>query len=620
MTFFARPEFLWGLLALPPVVFWIALGVRRGRADLARFAGAGLADTLAPGYSWRKHLLKGTLKTLAFALLIVALAGPRFGTQLVKVEREGIDIVVALDTSLSMLAEDMLPNRLERAKQAIIDLIRGLQGDRVGIVVFAGDAYALCPLTVDYDAALMFTRTVDVDMVSEPGTALEKAIATSVALFDESDRADRAVIVVTDGENHEGDAVGEAQRAAEKNIRVFTIGIGNPAGELIPQRGPDGAVVGYKKDRKGETVLTRLDEETLQRVAEAGGGKYLPATREGLELRVLYNEISGMDRKAIQGEFVERRIERFWVFLAAALLLLLIDALVSTRATGMRRRAARYLHTGVPAAVLVCALAAAAPAAAGGVDRGKVKSGNEYYRAGEYDKALTLYREALGDTTRIPENSQGVFYNQGNAHYMMGDYAKAIDNYQRSYSADSTLTGEMLYNRANALMNSGKLGEAIESYIQALQYIPDDADARHNLEVALKMRQEQQQQQQQQQRSDQNQDQQNQEKNEQDQSGEQQPQDQEQQEQDQQEQGDQQQQRREEQQQQQPDSLETPEPQPADSTAVPPEAQLSPEEMMQLSREDAMRILQALEEQEKKLQEERRKAAFRRLKKSGKDW
>lgn len=612
---FARPHWLWLLFAVPAVAFWLALGVRRSRADLERFAGRRLADSLAPGYSWRKNLLKGFLKTSALALVIVALAGPRFGTQLVKVDREGIDVVVALDTSLSMLAEDMLPNRLERAKQAIIDLIKGLEGDRVGIVVFAGDAYALCPLTVDYDAALMFTRTVDVDMVSEPGTALGKAISTGAALFEESTKRDRALIVVTDGEGHEGDPRAEAQKAAEKGIRIFTIGIGNPAGELIPERAADGSIAGYKKDRRGETVLTRLDEKTLQDVASASSGKYLPATREGLELRVLYNEIAGMERKAIKGEFVERRKERFWVFLAAALGFLLLDTVVGAR--GRISTPKRLLHTGISVFVTALTVMWAGQANAAwkperSVDRDKVKSGNKYFHGGEYDKALTLYREALGDTVRLPKHHQGVFYNQGNTLFMQQKYDEAVEMYQRSYSPDSTLTGEMLYNRANALFESGKLPEAIESYVQSLQYLPDDEDARHNLEVALKLMQEQQQQQQQQRNSDDQQQQKEQEEQQQNQ------QQQQQQEGEQQEQ-EQQQQQEGEQQQPQPDSTETPEPQP-DSTVTPPPAELTPEEMMQLSKEDAMRILRALEEQEKKLQRERRRAAFRRLKKSGKDW
>ena len=608
---FANPNVLWGLLAVPVLVMTLVYDNRRRREDLEKFTGPHLAEALAPGRSWRKNLLKGFLKTAGFALLLIALAGPRFGSQLVKVEREGVDLVIALDTSLSMLAEDMLPNRLERAKQAIVDLIRGLKGDRVGIVVFAGDSFALCPLTVDYDAALMFTRSVGVDVVSEPGTNLEKAIDKSAALFESSEKRDRAIILVTDGENHEGNPIPAARKAGEAGIKIYTIGIGNPSGELIPERGTDGSVAGYKKDRRGETVLTQLDEKTLQEIAVASKGKYLPATREGLELKVLYNEISGMERKMIKGEFVERKKERFWIFLCVALLLLLLDAVITSKALfrGTRRR--RILHTGAAGlALAIPLLAAPITVDAKSVDAGRVKSGNKYFEAGEFDKAITLYVESLGDTLKLPKNYQGVLYNVGNALFEQNKYEEAIDLYHQSYSEDSTLTGQMLYNRANAFLTKGDVGEAVESYVQALQYLPDDEDVRHNLELALKQLQQQQQQQQQQQDKG-DQEEENQEQQQQNQKRqEQQPDEQDQRNQ-------QEQQEEQQQQQQQPDSTQAPEPQP-DSTRV-PEPQLNPEEMQQLSKEDAMRILHALEEQEKRLQAERHKAAFRR-KKSGKDW
>lgn len=612
---FVSPKFLYALFAVPALVVMLVHADKRKQAELEKFVGGHLGDSLAPGRSWRKNLLKGALKTGGLALLIFAVAGPRFGNQLVKVEREGIDLVIALDTSLSMLAEDMLPNRLDRAKQEIVDLIRGLHGDRVGVVVFAGSAFALCPLTVDYDAALMFVRSVDVDVVSEPGTALEKAIEQSAALFEESSKRDRAIILVTDGENHQGDPTKQAREAGEKGIKIYTIGIGNPTGELIPERGTDGSVEGYKKDKRGETVLTRLDERTLQQIASAGKGKYLPATREGLELKVLYNEIAGMDQKKIKGEFVERKKERFWVFLAGALLFLALDAVISSKAL-RGKRSRRVLHTGAASVLMACLMLAPVPAGAKTVDAGKVKSGNTYYKAGEYDKAMTLYFESLGDTLSLAKNHEGVFYNQGNTLFMQERYKDAVEYYQRSYSEDSTLTGKMLYNRANALVKNGNAGEAVESYVQALQYLPNDEDVIHNLELALKQLQEQQQQNQ-----DQSGDQQKEkegedgesqqgEKEQQDQSGreEEQPQNPEEQE----DQNEQQQQE-----QPQPDSLQAP--QPIDSSAV-PEPQLTPEDLTQLSPEDAMRILQALEEQEKKLQQERRKAAFQRVKRSGKDW
>jgi len=601
---FANPTILWGLVAVPVLAVALIYGDRRRREALTRFTGPTLTDALAPWRSWRKSLLKGFLKTAALGLLVFALAGPRFGSQLVKVEREGVDLVITLDTSLSMLAEDMLPNRLERAKQEMIDLIRGLEGDRVGIVVFAGKAFTLCPLTVDYDAALMFTRSVGVDIVSDPGTNLADAVETSVALFETSEKRDRAIILVTDGESHEGDAVDASRQAGDKGVKIYTIGIGNPSGELIPERGTDGAIAGYKKDRRGETVLTQLDERTLEGMASASGGKYLPATREGLELKVLYNEIAGMEKKTIKGEFIERKKERYWVFLLGALLALLLDAVITSKALFRGSDRGRLLHTGAAALVMVV-LAAPATSSARAVDSGKVDSGNKYFEAAEYDKAMTLYVESLGDTLQLPKHYQGVFYNLGNTMFQQENYKDAIGLYQASYSEDSTLTGQMLYNRANALLKSGDPGAAIESYVQALQFLPDDEDVRHNLELAIEQLQQQQQEQQQQQSQDQNQENQDQ----------QQQQQKEQQQQQQQQQDEQQEQ---DEQQQQPDSTQAPQPQP-DSTQV-PQPQLSEEELQKLSMEDAMRILQALEEQEKKLQAERRKAAFRRSKKSGKDW
>ena len=593
---FAHPDILYGLYFLPLLVLLLVYGARKRKAELLAFTGAPLISALAPGRSWRKALLKGTLNVLGFLFLILALAGPRFGTHLVKAEREGIDVVIALDTSLSMLAEDMKPNRLERAKQEMIDLIKGLQGDRVGLVVFAGDAFALCPLTVDYDAALMFVRSVDVDIVPEPGTAVGKAIEKSIALFEESERRDRVIILVTDGESHEGDPSAAARNAREKRIRIYAIGIGNPAGELIPVRGTGGGIEGYKKDRSGETVLTRLDERALRQVAEASQGKYLPATREGLELKVLYNEISGMEKRKIKGEFVERAKDRFPIFIGAALFFFLLDVLLTFRSGNRALRQSRTLHTGVaarligPGLLLVMAAILVMPGAARAkkVDHGKVKAGNGYYRAGQYDKALYLYQQALGDSTDPARDPQGVLYNLGNTLYMMQQFPEALEQYGLSLSEDTTLSGRMLYNRGNTLVKHGQLQDAVESYVQSLRYLPDDEEARHNLEVALRMLQQQQQQQQQQQPQDgqQGDDQQN-------------PQDQQQQN-----------------QPQPPDST-LQNQAPTDSTR---QQSLDPGDLKELSKEDALRILQALEEQEKKLQKEKRKAALKKVRKKGKDW
>jgi Ca-activated chloride channel family protein len=632
---FARPHVLYALALVPLCALALLYGAARRRKELADVTGGRLQETLAPGRSWRRGLLKGTLVIASLACTIVALAVPRFGSQLVKVEREGVDLVIALDTSLSMLAEDMKPNRLERAKMEIIDLIRGLQGDRVGIVVFAGTAAPLCPLTVDYDAALMFTNAIDVNMVSEPGTAIGTAIERSVAMFEKSTRKDRAIILVTDGEDHEGNPERQAEIAAQKGIRIFTIGIGNPSGELIPMRGTGGSVGGYKKDNKGETVMTRLDPSTLKAIARASGGAYLPATREGLELKVLYGEISGMEQKKIKGEFMERKKDRFMFFLAAALFFGLLDAAISTRGSIRRPGGKRLLHTG--AALALIALLALSPraASAGGINRSKTRAGNEYYKAGSYDKALALYREALGDSTGQSRDSAGVLYNEGNALHMLGKYREAMDRFQRSAGAeDSLLAGSVLYNRGNTLMKMGDLNGAVASYVQALGELPDDPDAMHNLELALRRIQQEKQQQEQNGNQDQ-QDQQNKNDENKQQGEKQQPQNEQQKGQDSQGQqsGDEQnqqqrneQQENQNQQQQQQDRQQ----QGADSTAAQNAAagsdsmaagqQGNPAQLKRLSKEDALRILQALEEQENNLQKEKKRAAFQKVKRSGKDW
>jgi Ca-activated chloride channel family protein len=610
---FANPKWLNALYVIPFLVVVLGFGARQRRRETEAFAGSLLRDRLAPGSSWRKTLLKSVLVIAGFACLVTALARPQFGGQLVKVEREGIDVVIALDTSLSMLAEDMKPNRLERAKIEIVDLIRGLKGDRVGLVAFAGDAFVLCPLTVDYDAALMFAQTADFDMVSSQGSALQKAIETSAAMFQEGRKNDRVIILVTDGESHEGDPVGAARAAAEKGIRVYTIGIGNSAGELIPLRGTDGSITGYKKDSDGQTVLTRLDAKTLRAVADAAHGKYMPATREGLELKVLYREISGLEKAKIEGEFVERKQDRFGWFLGASLLLLGFDAVV-TRKGSMKGRRSRVLHTGAAAAVFFIAILLTPVAIlAKSVDRGRVNAGNQYFDSHEYEKALALYREALRDSTRQDKLASGVRYNEANALHMMNRYEDALKAYGQSVSDDSLQTSHGLYNRGNTLLKLGKIDDAIESYLQSLQYSPDDADARYNLELALRQRKQQQKQKQkQQQQKDQKNDEQKQDSQD-DKSQSQQGKNNSSQDQQQ----DQKQKRNDQNTPQEPDSTQMAKQSPADSTQGQPK---SSNASIQLTQEDALRILKLLEEQEKELQKEKRKAAFKRVSRNGKDW
>jgi Ca-activated chloride channel family protein len=236
MIEFGHPLWLWGIVAAPLVAFASVVGGRLRRRALTSFVSPSLQGTLAPGYSWRRHLAKGLLRGLAVAALFTALAAPRFGSQLVKVERQGIDLVIALDTSLSMLAEDVRPSRLERAKQEIVDVLSGLQGDRVGVVAFAGEAMALCPLTVDYSAALMLVRSVDVYTISEPGSAIGEAIEKSTECL-KARRGRPRHHPITDGEDTEGDDRSRHRARRAREVFACSPSAGQPQGELIPERG-----------------------------------------------------------------------------------------------------------------------------------------------------------------------------------------------------------------------------------------------------------------------------------------------------------------------------------------------------------------------------------------------
>jgi Ca-activated chloride channel family protein len=327
---FAAPEFLWLLLAVPLALLLLALAWRaRGRA---RRSWAGdLFGRLAPGYAPGRERLKVALWLLGYAFVVLALARPQWGGELIMMKRRGIDLVVAIDTSASMLAEDMRPNRLGQAKRAVADLVARLGGDRVGLIAFAGHAYTTCPLTLDHGTVLLVLESMNVNSVSLPGTNLEDAIRTARSAFVRQERKHKALVLVTDGESTEGDPVREAQQAAEEGIVIYTIGLGSPEGQPIPERDADGAVLGYKRDREGKVVNSRLDEETLRHIAEETNGRYWRSTPHALELGALYDELAGIEKKELEGQLATHYEERYQWPLAVAALLLALELLVPVR-------------------------------------------------------------------------------------------------------------------------------------------------------------------------------------------------------------------------------------------------------------------------------------------------
>lgn len=276
--------------------------------------------------------LRVTALLAALALLIVALARPQYGKQAVILKREGRDIVFLLDTSLSMLADDIKPDRLSRARFEITSLLSRLEGDRVSLVPFAGDAFVLCPLTTDYSALALFMDGVDTDIISQPGTNIARALESGVEAFDRKERKYRVMILITDGEELEGDAIEIARKISQQGIRLYTIGIGTPDGVPIPVRDSRGSVTDYKRDSRGEVVMSRLGEPLLVELAHAGGGEYYRAGRNAIELDRIFEDIKKLEKRELESREFSLYHDRYQWFLGAALLLLFFEPLlVETR-------------------------------------------------------------------------------------------------------------------------------------------------------------------------------------------------------------------------------------------------------------------------------------------------
>jgi len=327
---FANEIWLYALLVIPVLllVFW--LNARWRKNVLKQLGDAEILQNLMPTLSKALPRWKRFLFILALAFIIVGIANPQIGTKYEEVKRDGFEIMICLDVSNSMLAEDLTPNRLERAKQSISRLVDRLKNDKIGIVVFAGEAYIQLPMTVDHSAAKLFLRSIDTDIVPTQGTAIGKAIELAMGSFSTNSKSSKSIIVITDGENHEDDALKQAAAAAELGIKVHTIGIGSVDGAPIPTY-VRGQMLGYRKDRAGNTVVTKLNETMLQQVAASGEGTYVRANNSSNGLDVLMDELEGMQREEFDSKMFTSYEDRFQYFIAVALLLLLIEVLLPSR-------------------------------------------------------------------------------------------------------------------------------------------------------------------------------------------------------------------------------------------------------------------------------------------------
>jgi Ca-activated chloride channel homolog len=326
---FAHMEYLWGLLIIPILgLFFIWSRIARKKA-LRKFGNIQTIKELMPYASNSRPALKFFILMLALAFLITGAARPQFGSKLKKVKREGIELMIALDVSNSMKAEDIQPNRLERAKRAISRLVDRLSNDKIGLIVFAGEAYIQLPITSDYNSAKLFLNSVDTEIVPTQGTAIGAAINMGIRSFTPEGDANKAIIVITDGENHEDDPVAAAQEATDNGIIVHTIGMGLPQGSPIPifRNGQKD----YLKDREGNVVVTKLDEAMLEKIATAGKGIYVRANNAQVGLNALFDEINKMEKEEIESLVYSEYDDQFQYFFGIGVILLLLEFIILER-------------------------------------------------------------------------------------------------------------------------------------------------------------------------------------------------------------------------------------------------------------------------------------------------
>ena len=327
-----QPIYFYVLFALPAIIAVYLLVVLWKKRAQRSFANNTLLDVLSPSKSIFKGSLKLVLALLVLACMSLALVNPKVGTKLETVKREGVDVVFALDVSTSMLAEDIAPNRLEKSKQLVRQIINTLAGDRIGIIGYAGSAFPQVPITTDFSSARLFLSGMNTNMVSSQGTAMTQAIEMAETYYNDIEQKNRVLFLISDGEDHQGDYASIAAQANEKGIKIYTIGVGTTAGARIPiKRG--GVVQSYKRDKDNQVVITKLNKKTLQEIAQAANGEYLDGSNTKELVEQVQNILAGMDKKEFDAKQFSDFKDQFQWFLAGALLFLLLDVLLLERKT-----------------------------------------------------------------------------------------------------------------------------------------------------------------------------------------------------------------------------------------------------------------------------------------------
>ena len=342
MIRFANIQFLHLLWLIPLLIAFYIFVFRSKEKALKKFGNLELLKKLTQNTSRSRQITKIISILASLLFMIYAAAQPQIGTKLEEVKREGIDVLVAMDVSVSMLAQDIPPSRLEKAKHEVESFIDRLRGDRIGLIAFAGDAFVQCPLTLDYGAAKIFLDIMDPSLIPTPGTAIGKAISKAIETFDQKERKHKVLVLITDGEDHQGDVISFAEEAERQGIIIYSVGIGSAKGEPIPVESGQSSGKSFKKDKKGEVVITKLDELSLEKIALQTGGKYYRASSGEEELEKIYDEIMKMEKKELGSLQFSQFEDRFQYLVVFALLLLALEIFLPERKAVRREWRGRF--------------------------------------------------------------------------------------------------------------------------------------------------------------------------------------------------------------------------------------------------------------------------------------
>lgn len=493
MIHFAQAQYLLLILLIPFFFVGYAL-FRKGRnRKIAKLGNPDIVAALMPERSRAKGWVRISFFAVAWFFFAIGLARPQMGAKLKESNRKGAEIMIALDVSNSMLAQDYYPNRLERAKLAISRLVDKLQGDRIGLIVFAGQSFVQLPITTDYVSAKIFLNTIGTESVPVQGTALGEAISTAIKSFSseaQMQQDNKAIILITDGENHEDDAVAAARNAAELGIKVFCVGVGSPEGKPIPY-GPNGDLM---KDKEGNIVVTKLNEKILEEVATAGNGAYVRAGNAEFGLNPIIDDLRQLQEQQFKSVVFEDFEEQYMYFFAIALFFLLLEFLVGNRRVGKKMF------------VVLILLGTTFGSAYAQADRKEVRKGNRYFKKENYKEAEVEYRKAL------IKDSLSIVGNYNLANTLMHDddaanaeliYAKVGDTISKiPVGVDweegsvivekNSIAPDYYHNLGNSYLAQKKYQEAVEAYKNALRRNPGDGQTRENYIYAKKKLEDQQ--------------------------------------------------------------------------------------------------------------------------------